>query len=106
MAEQQKPLVQTIDPDNVRELFISGPSHALVGQAVGGDRFLMLTCTATRIAPANLFEPHPTGQAPLENVVVARLVFGLEGAANVARVIARAIAGVDPKDKPKQPLHG
>jgi hypothetical protein len=100
MAEEQKPLIQTIDPDNVRELFISGPSHAVVGQAVGGDRFLMLTCTAARIAPANLFEPHPSGQIPVENVVVARLVFGIEGAADVARLIARAVAGVNPRANP------
>jgi hypothetical protein len=33
----KKPLIQTIDPDNVRELFISGPSHAVVGQSAGGD---------------------------------------------------------------------
>ena len=100
MAQEKKPLIQTTDPDNVRELFISGPSHAVVGQSSGGDRFLILTCTVDRLRPANLFDPDPSGQTPIDHVVVARLVFGIEAAADMARLIARAIAGVDPKAKP------
>jgi hypothetical protein len=100
MAQEKKPLIQTIDPDNVRELFISGPSHAVVGQSAGGDRFLILTCTADRLRPANLFEPNPSGQTPVDHVVAARLVFGIEAATEVARTIARAVSGVDPRAKP------
>ena len=103
MAQEKKPLIPTIDPDNIRELFISGPSHAVVGQSAGGDKFLILTCTADRLRPANLFEPDPSGQMPFDRVVVARLVFGIEGAADVARLIARAVAGVDPRAKPGKP---
>jgi len=106
MAQEKKPLVQTIDPDNIRELLISGPSHAVVGQSAGGDKFLILTCTADRLRPADLFEPDPSGQLHLDHVVVARLVFGIEGAADVARLIARAVAGVDPRAKPGKPTPG
>jgi hypothetical protein len=100
MAQEKKTQIQTIDPDNVRELFISGPSHAVVGQSAGGDRFLILTCTADRIRPVNLFEPDPGGQTPIDRVVVARLVFGIEAATDVARLIARAVTSIDPKAKP------
>ena len=102
MAQEKKTQIQTIDPDNVRELFISGPSHAVVGQSAGGDRFLVLTCTADRIRPANLFEPDPGGQTPIDRVVVARLVFGIEAATDVARLIARAVTSIDPKAKPSR----
>jgi hypothetical protein len=33
---------------------------------------------------------------------VARLVFGIEAAADLARLIARAVAGADPKAKPSR----
>jgi hypothetical protein len=103
MAQEKSPRMQTIDPDNVREVFISGPSHAIVAQAPGGDRFLILTCTADRPRPANLFEQDSGGQTPVDHVVVARLIFGIDAAADVARLIARAVAGVDPKAKPGRP---
>ena len=100
MAKEEKTKMQTIDPDNVRELFISGPSHAMVAQSAGGDRFLILTCTANRLRPTNLFEPDPSGQTPVDRVVVARLVFGMEAARDVARLIARAVSGADQKANP------
>jgi hypothetical protein len=100
MAQERKPLIQTIDPDNVRELFISGPGHAVVGQSAGGERFLILTFTSDRLRPANLFELNPSGQATVDQVVVARLVFGIEAATEVARTIARAVSSVDPRAKP------
>ena len=102
MAQDKKTQMQTIDPDNVREIHISGPSHAMVAQSAGGDRFLILTCTANRLRPANLFEPDPSGQTPVDHVVVARLVLGIEAAADLARLIARAVAGADPKAKPSR----
>ena len=76
------------DPNHVPEILVTGPCNVHIA-----GHFLVLTCTAARPNVAQIFDGTHQ-RADVEAIVIARLVFTPDSAAQIAELISNTVANL------------